>query len=138
MLFKTFPSEGWNRTDTLKWRLPASNTNGNKAGVSLLLRTEQYPYSNIAVEVIVYVDTTNLLHERKQFVLSESSSQPTHIVGNRFDYTLPIGNTDTRDTFNICVLHLMADTLLKGTHQVGIKAGQPLCDEEEVVWKVRW
>ena len=137
MAFRTIASSRWSQTDTLTCLDDTLAING-KHGVQLLFHTEDYPYANIALNVVVKQNTTLLLDTLATYDLTSEAC--THTLGSRRDYTLPVGNITFCDTLptSIQLTHHMTDSSLKGVREVGIKIGAPVGLPKETVWRVEW
>ena len=123
--------------DTLAYSVDTLDVNGSY-GMKLLLHTDSYPYTNIALNIIVKQDTMILLDTVASYNLTEEIAMKG--VGHRNDYILPIGNVTLCDTLptTIHLTHRMTDTLLCGIRNVGIEIGEPVGGTNEIVWQVEW
>lgn len=134
-VYCSIPPKGWSKTDTLQWELiPPPSYAEQDATLSLQLRTDNYPYANIAIEYYVYSDTALLLSGNHQFILSDPTNTSKYSFGRRYDYTLPIGDICGTDTVTIAIRHLMADEFLPGIHEAGIN----IKHLQTTQWKVKW
>lgn len=134
--FAPIASEGWAYTDTLCYTMTPATEAGER-GVSVLLRTDNYIYQNLALHVTIAQDT--LLHDmRHTYKLDECS--PSRGIGLRCDYTLPIGNIVFNDSTLIIIAlqHRMDTTTLPGIHAVGIHCRPHIPEPGEVIWQVKW
>ena len=134
--FASIAPQGWTDADTLRYTV-APTAEGGERGISVLLRTDSYPYKNIVLHVTIAQDS--LLHNAQHtFMLDECS--PSKGIGQRHDYTLPIGNIMFNDStpISITLLHRMDTTALPGIHAVGIQCGTHIPEPGEVIWQVKW
>ena len=137
MAFRTIASGRWSQTDTLTCLDDTLDINGMH-GMQLLLHTEDYPYANIALNIVIKQDSTLLLDTIATYDLTAESC--THSLGLRNDYTLPVGNITFCDTLptSIQLTHQMTDASLRGVREVGIRIGAPIGLPKETVWRVEW
>ena len=135
--FATPNATGWAMGDTLTWVIDTLKAKG-ESGIELLLQTDGYTYSNIALHICLMQDSTILYNAPMNIALSEAT--PTHGLAQRCDYTVPIGNIDLTDSTHttIRMVHQMSDTLLKGISRIGFRIGSPARRPGEVVWQVEW
>ena len=144
LVFATINRDGWAHTDTIAYTiipLPGnSNTLGSdqKSSISLLLHTEAYKYSNIAIDIIIEQNNSLLYHELRSYQLD--SCHPKNGIGHRHDYILPIGNITLCDTlpFDIILTQQLDQPLLVGIREVGVRIGTPMCEPGEPIWKANW
>ena len=87
--FVSIEHDSWTQTDTLTYTI-APMAGAGRSGIFLLLHTEGYEYGNIAFDITIKQDTTLLYHEQRSYLLE--SNRPQNGIGNRCDYTLPVGN----------------------------------------------
>lgn len=137
LTFATIGQKGWSHTDTLSYVIPPLKGMGD-CGVALLLRTEGYGYENIALDIDIRQDGTQLYHQQRHYWLSEEVS--ANGIGRRCDYTLPVGNLTLCDTLptTITVVHNMEQPLLKGIREVGVRTGRYVHESDTVIWQVDW
>lgn len=137
MAFRTIASGRWSQTDTLTCLDDTLDINGMH-GMQLLLHTEDYPYANIALNIVIKQDTMLLLDTITTYDLTAESC--VHGPGLRSDYTLPVGNVTFCDTLptTIQLTHQMTDASLRGVREVGIRIGAPIGLPKETVWRVEW
>ena len=135
--FHTIDSGRWNQADTLTYQTDTLKM-GGLHGVQLLLHTEEYPYTNIALNIVIAQDTTLLLDTIAVYDLA--SEEQTHCLGSRYDYTLSVGNITLCDTLPTTILltHKMIDNLLRGIREAGVQIGAPIGQPNETVWRVEW
>lgn len=127
----------WTQTDTLTYTIaPMAGT--DRSGISLLLHTEGYEYGNIAFDITIKQDTTLLYHEQRSYLLE--SNRPQNGIGNRCDYTLPVGNFTLCDTLptTITLTSQLDPPILTGIREVGIRIAAPMREPGEPVWRVDW
>lgn len=144
LAFTTFTAEGWADTATLHYTLtppplldPSSEQRQAEHGVSVLFRTEEYAYRNIAFHITIEQDST-LYAKQHTFALSEGT--PVRGIGWRYDYSFPIDNIAYNDTLplTIALRHCMDSSPLHGIRSVGIRIGGRHRKPGEVVWQVEW
>lgn len=137
LTFAQLSSKGWASTDTLVYTLEPMN-GVTEGGISVLLRTENYEYGNIAFAITIEQDSTLLYHEQHDYLLE--NCKPKKGIGHRNDYTLPIGNVTLCDTLpTIITLTLQLDKpQLTGIREVGIRVADPMRKPGEPVWKANW
>lgn len=128
---------GWAADDTLTLvidTLDKTRTNG----VELLLHTEDYAYTNLALHLRVKQDTALLYDE--QLTIDLKQMKQSEGIAQRCDYVVPLGNMELADSTHttVSVKHLMSDTLLRGIGRIGIRIGSPARRPGEVVWQVEW
>ena len=135
--FRTIDSSKWGQTDTLTYQADTLKMSGMH-GVQLLLHTEEYPYANIALNIVIKQDTTLLFDTVAIYDLTAETR--THSFGYRNDYTLSVGNITLCDTLptTIQLTHQMTDSQLRGIREVGILIGAPIGLPKETVWRVEW
>ena len=137
MVFRSVTGKGWDAMDTLTYPIDTLDGGGDY-GMQLLLHTENYPYANIALNIVVKQDTVILLDTIASYQLDEEPA--TKGIGRRNDYVLPIGNVALCDTLPATILltHRMADSQLIGIREVGIEIGSSIEKSDEIVWRVEW
>ena len=135
--FRTIDSSKWSQTDTLIYQTDTLEMSGMR-GVQLLLHTEEYPYTNIALNIVIKQNTTLLLDTVALYDLTTEAK--THTFGCRNDYTLSVGNITLCDTLptTIQLTHQMTDSTLRGIREAGILIGDPIGLPKETVWRVEW
>ena len=137
LAFLPIGHDGWAHDDTLSYTI-APLAGVEHSGLSLLLQTEGYDYTNIALDITVSQDSTLLLHEQRSYLLDHNL--PKHGIGRRNDYTLPVGNITLCDTLptTITLTHHLAQPQLTGIRSIGIRISKPIPKPGEPVWKVKW
>lgn len=135
--FITINHEGWTHHDTLVYTI-APMVGIDRCGLQVLLHTEGYHYENIAMDIVVMQDTSLLYHEQRSYTLKHQ--QPQHGLGQRCDYTLPVGNIALNDTLSttITLTQQLDQPALKGIREVGIRISPPLRQPGEPVWRADW
>lgn len=135
--FVSIEHDSWTQTDTLTYTI-APMAGAGRSGIFLLLHTEGYEYGNIAFDITIKQDTTLLYHERRSYLLE--SSRPHKGIGDRCDYTLPVGNFTLCDTLptTITLTCQLDQPILTGIREVGIHIATAMSDPGDPVWHVNW
>ena len=135
--FVPIDAEGWSITDTLVITIDPLN-GMDKCGLSLLLHTDRYEYTNIAFDIFVSQDSVQLYHEQHSYLLASNLSE--HGIGHHCEYILPVGNVVLCDTLptTITLTQQLDQPLLAGIHRVGVRVSSPLRQPGEPVWRVNW
>lgn len=137
LAYTTIEYDDWADTDTLTYIInPMSNP--EKGGLSLLLHTEKYEYTNIALHITVKQDSTLLYCNQHNYLLKDHA--PKHNFGCWYSYTLPVSNITLSDTLptTITITHQLNQPILTGIRRVGISITTPLRQPGEPVWRVNW
>ena len=137
LAFASIGGDGWGRTDTLTYTI-APLTGMNKGGVHLLLHTEGYAYTNIALDICIEQDTATLYHKQRTYLLEQC--EPKKGIGHRCDYTLPVENIALCDTLptTITITQEIDLPTLTGVREVGIRMTTPMRLPGEPVWRFNW
>lgn len=135
--FVTTAPDGWTAGDTLTLVIDTLERGGTH-GVELLLHTEDYAYTNLAMHLSIAQDTVLLYDGQLTFDLKQMEQSGG--IARRCDYVVPIGNLELADSTHttVSVRHRMSDTLLHGIGHIGIRIGSPARRPGEVVWQVEW
>ena len=135
--FVSIEYDSWAQTDTLTYTI-APMVGEDRSGIFLLLHTEGYEYGNIAFDITIKQDTTLLYREQRSYLLE--SNRPHKGIGNRCDYTLPVGNFTLCDTLptTITLTSQLDPPILTGIREVGIRIAAPMREPGEPVWRVDW
>lgn len=136
LVFTPLKDNQWNHDDTLTFTIPPLGKEGEN-GISILIHTETYDYTNIAVNISISQDTI-LYNHHHEFILNECS--PIKGIGERYDYTLPVTNIPLCDTLptTITLTQQLNQRSLSGVREVGILISSPFQQSEETTWKVKW
>ena len=137
LTFATTEPDGWAAGDTLTLAIDTLTRTGTH-GVELLLHTDGYAYTNLALHVSMVQDTTVLYDE--QLTIDLKQMKQASGIAQRCDYVVPLANMELSDTTHttVNVYHRMSDTLLCGIGRIGIRIGSPARRPGEVVWQVEW
>lgn len=137
MAFRTIDPKGWSQMDTLSYPVDSLECHGSY-GIHLLLHTEEYPYTNLALNITVKQDSVLLLDTVARYDLNTSSA--VRSVPHRSDYVFPLCEVELCDTssMEVYISHLMKDSHLKGLREVGIRLELPMRKLQEPEWRVSW
>ena len=121
--YQNLSIEGWKKTDTLKYQLPAQLA-GKQYDLEVGLRhTENYPYQDIWMEILYplspdrHPDTLHITLADKQ-----GNWKGNGTSSNLYQYTSPHHPvTFSPSDSMIQIVHIMRDEPLKGISDVGIR-----------------
>lgn len=135
--FVSIEHDSWTQTDTLTYTI-APMAGAGRSGIFLLLHTEGYEYGNIAFDITIKQDTTLLYHEQRSYLLE--NNRPKDGIGDRCDYTLPVGNFILCDTLptTITLTGQLNQPILTGIREIGIRIASPMREPDEPIWRVNW
>lgn len=129
--YKPIPTNGWGKSDTLAYTLPASIPAGNYEVKIGIRYQEAYPYRNLWLGISHPAqDTSACVTDTLQLFLADETGRKT---GNglcglyqcELDYqtSLPIRTEGSAYTFRI--VHIMTDNPLTGINDIGIRISKP-------------
>lgn len=121
--YQNLSIEGWKKTDTLKYQLPAQLA-GKQYDLEVGLRhTENYPYQDIWMEILYplspdrHPDTLHITLADKQVNWKGNGTS-----SNLYQYTSPHHPvTFSPSDSMVQIIHIMRDEPLKGISDVGIR-----------------
>ncbi len=122
--FHTLPTEGWGRTDTLRFEVDSLKRYGAYA-VTLSLRTSSapaYPYTDVSLEVCREFVGQNMLTDTLTLLLNNKNGVPTGTGTSLYQHDIPLDtlilNKGDRGIYKIS--HIMHHTPLPGIRDVGL------------------
>lgn len=123
--FRPAGKSGWNRFDTLEFVYDKSLVKDTAVLISVDTRTAaSYPYKDIIVAIEV-LDTTGAVFSKDTLscpVYYDDGRRRGHTAGILYQQSGEPAEIDLPHQKNMLhVTHLMADTLLKGVYDIGIK-----------------
>ena len=125
------PLDGWNKSDTLVYTLPASIPAGTYEMTIGIRHQESYPYRDLWMNISTNVkDTSTYTTDTLQLFLADKTGNwngngPGGLYQFTKLYTPSFTIAQDSASRNIRIVHIMTDNPLKGISDVGIRLEKP-------------
>jgi len=128
--FHTLPKDGWNKSDTLVYPVPAKDIKAGHYELQIEIRhTQEFAYRSIWIVVYQNLqDSTRFTADTLQCVLTNEKDQFTGAGLNRYyQASFPLKTVTLNSAYTpvFKIAHYMKKGRIEGIHDVGIRLSSP-------------